>query len=263
MPSTHIDHVIRRLEYVIQWSIQHQSRMGYFAALYQRVTIEVDRNIDKFSFRQNEKMMMFDVIFAEYYLAAFEGYMRGEEISEVWKVAFDKTKDSRLTVLQHLLLGMNAHINLDLAVTVSNMATTETLDEIKPDFYKINKVLSGLVDLVQDQISEIYGPLKWLDRIMGRVDEMIVDRLMARFRDRAWRLAEELTHLSGNDRVKRILEVDREMAHQAERTIARPLGTHFRPLAYFIRKREDANIAKIIRTMHQGKIYHKWEQSFI
>ena len=40
----------------------------------------------------------------------------------------------RLTVLQHLLLGMNAHINLDLAVTVSNVATPETLDKLKDDF---------------------------------------------------------------------------------------------------------------------------------
>ena len=65
------------------------------------------------------------------------------------------TEDHRLSVIQHLLLGMNAHINLDLAVNVSNLSTRETIEGLKEDFYAINEVLSCLVDLVEDQIGII------------------------------------------------------------------------------------------------------------
>lgn len=259
MPSTHIDHVIRRLEYVIQWSKARNHRIGYFAALYERVTIEVDRQLDRSRFSHGDLMHQFDVIFAEYFLLAFDNYMRGENVAQVWKLAFDKAKDPRLTVLQHLLMGMNAHINLDLAVTVSNLATPETLHLLKPDFYLINEVLASLVDLVQDQLGKIYPKLGILDRVLGRVDETIVDKLMGQFRDNAWKTAEELTGLSGNLRVYKIHEIDYKLSKFAEKTIARPLGNWFKPLEYMIRKNEQNRVSEIIEFLHDGINYEKWD----
>jgi hypothetical protein len=259
VPSTHIDHVIRRLEYVIQWSKKHHNRIGYFAALYERVTIEVDRNIDLEFFNYNDQMMRFDVIFAEYYLMAFEGFMRGDSISEVWQLAFDMTQDDRLSVIQHLLLGMNAHINLDLAVTVANVATPETIKTFKNDFYAINEVLSSLVDLVEDQIGQIYRSIKFFDKLLGRLDERFVDRRMAKYRDRAWQLAVELTQLSGPERTKRILEVDQEMAESAKNSIAKPIGTRFKIGNYLIRRKEANRVEEIIDILHSGETYEKWD----
>ncbi|OLS28306.1 MAG: hypothetical protein HeimC2_07980 [Candidatus Heimdallarchaeota archaeon LC_2] len=259
MPSTHIDHVIRRLEYVIQWSKKNNSRIGYFAALYERVTIEIDKNIDLKTFNYNDQMMRFDVIFAEYYLMAFESYMRGEPVSEVWKIAFDKTKDDRLSVIQHLLLGMNAHINLDLAVTVSNVSTPETLEDLKEDFFAINKILFGLVDLVEDQIGRIYKSLKFFDKILGRVDEHIVNKLMEKYRDRAWQLAIELTQLNGYERTEKILAVDKEIATFAENSIAKPIGTRLKIGNYLIRRKEANKIKEIIDILHSGDTYEKWD----
>ncbi|MCY3411955.1 MAG: hypothetical protein INQ03_10030 [Candidatus Heimdallarchaeota archaeon] len=259
MPSTHIDHVIRRLEFVIQWSIKHKSRIGYFAALYERVTIEVDKMIDDEYFNDNDLMMQFDVIFAEHYLSAFETYMRGDEPAAVWKLAFDKADDPKLVVLQHLLLGMNAHINLDLAVTVSNFHTKETIQGFKEDFYRINDVLSSLVDEIQEQIGVIYKPMRYIDFLLGRLDEYIVDKLMGQFRDRAWKLAEELVSLHGYDRAAKIQQVDREMAELAEKSIARPLRRLLAPIGFILRKGEQAHIDEIIEKLHLGNTYEKWE----
>jgi hypothetical protein len=203
--------------------------------------------------------MRFDVIFAEYYLMAFEGYMRGEPISEVWQLAFDMTQDDRLSVIQHLLLGMNAHINLDLAVTVSNVATPETIGSLKNDFYAINEVLSSLVDLVEDQIGRIYKSIKFFDKLLGRLDERMVDRQMAKHRDRAWQLAIELTQLSGSERTKRILEVDKEMAKSAKNSIAKPFGTRFKIGNYLIRRKEANRVEEIIDILHSGETYEKWD----
>lgn len=238
---------------------KNNSRIGYFAAVYERVTIEVDKNIDLKTFNYNDQMMRFDVIFAEYYLMAFESYMRGEPVSEVWKIAFDKTKDDRLSVIQHLLLGMNAHINLDLAVTVSNVSTPETLKDLKEDFFAINKILFGLVDLVEDQIGRIYKSLKFFDKILGRIDEHIVNKLMEKYRDRAWQLAIELTQLNGYERTEKILAVDKEIATFAENSIAKPIGTRLKIGNYLIRRKEANKIEEIIDILHSGDTYEKWD----
>jgi len=38
-PATSIDEVITQLTAIIEWSKQNDSRIGYFAALYRKVTI--------------------------------------------------------------------------------------------------------------------------------------------------------------------------------------------------------------------------------
>lgn len=257
MPLSEIAHVVTKLDYIIHWSKKHRSRLGYFAALYQRVTIEVDRAIDAGYFDEGMRMMRFDILFAEYYLRAFESYMRGDPTSKSWEVAFEKAKDPRLSVMQHLFLGMNAHINLDLAVTVADVSTPENIHKVKDDFYRINNILASLVDLVQDQVAKVWGPLQIFDRLLGQIDEILIKKSLEVFRDRAWKLAVELTHMEEPQRNRKIKATDRKVARLAER-IAHPIGQRFNPLAYAIRKREAGNIAHIIELLHQDYVYNKW-----
>lgn len=42
-PATSIDEVIAQLSAIVEWSKQNNSRMGYFAALYRKVTIQVKK----------------------------------------------------------------------------------------------------------------------------------------------------------------------------------------------------------------------------
>jgi len=43
IPATSIDEVITQLTAIIEWSKQNDSRIGYFAALYRKVTIQVKK----------------------------------------------------------------------------------------------------------------------------------------------------------------------------------------------------------------------------
>ena len=81
--------------------------LGFFAALYRRVTIEVKRGIDSGRFEDGNRMDRLDVIFATRYLEALERFRRGEHPGDCWSVAFRSAGRWRLLVLQHLLLGMN------------------------------------------------------------------------------------------------------------------------------------------------------------
>lgn len=40
-PATSIDEVIAQLTAIVEWSKQNDSRSGYFAALYRKVTVQV------------------------------------------------------------------------------------------------------------------------------------------------------------------------------------------------------------------------------
>ena len=112
MPAKTIDQVIQQLDNIIDWSIKSNSRLGYFAALYRKVTLKVRAGISDGYFENGQRMERLDVIFANRYLEAFEQKQKNITPSRSWQLAFDASNHWWPIVLQHLLLAMNAHINL-------------------------------------------------------------------------------------------------------------------------------------------------------
>src|SRR5438132_477142 len=116
MPAVTIDDILLQLEDIITESIRTNNRAGYFAALYYKVTASVKEGIAGGRFENGPRMERLDVIFASRYLDALNAWKNGGPVTGSWRAAFEATKKSSLLVLQQLLLGMNAHINLDLGI---------------------------------------------------------------------------------------------------------------------------------------------------
>ena len=187
-----IDHVLEELDGVVAHYRSRGHRGGYFAALYRRVTREVAAWIAADRFDDGARMERLDVLFADRYLDAVRARDAGRPTSRAWRVAFDSAEDWWPIVLQHLLLGMNAHINLDLGIATAQTAAGERLIELRRDFLRINELLASLVDDVQDRLGEVWPHLRLLDWVGGRGDEGTMHFSIERARDGAWALATAL-----------------------------------------------------------------------
>ncbi|HEY1023399.1 MAG TPA: DUF5995 family protein, partial [Flavisolibacter sp.] len=110
MNTASIDHVINRLEAIMQDCIREKLKAGYFTALYHKVTCEVKEALVNGEFEDAERMEKLDTLFAGRYIEAWEGWRAGKPISQSWAVAFSEAKKSLTLVLQHMMLGVNAHI---------------------------------------------------------------------------------------------------------------------------------------------------------
>ena len=82
-------------------------------------------------FDDGERMERLDVIFANFYIDAFEQYQNNQVITRSWKFAFETSERWWPIVLQHLLLGMNAHINLDLGVAAARTSPGDAIQELE------------------------------------------------------------------------------------------------------------------------------------
>src|SRR5687767_7533911 len=102
-----IDEVIARLSSIIEWASENNSRLGYFPALYRKVTLSVRDGIRNGAFDDPVRMERFDVVFANRYLDAFDAFRAGKPTSACWNLAFRSASEFWPIVLQHLLLGMN------------------------------------------------------------------------------------------------------------------------------------------------------------
>lgn len=167
-PITSIDQVIDELNNIIEWSIQHNSRIGYFTVLYHRVTCRIKEGILSGEFEDGKRMEQLDILFATRYINAWREWIRKETPTHSWEVAFEATKNTSTIILQHMLLGINAHINLDLGIaTNKTMQQQSCIEGILHDFDTINSILASLVDEVEKDLSKV-SPMIWLVQKIGK-----------------------------------------------------------------------------------------------
>jgi hypothetical protein len=244
MPAQTIDEVISELTEVIARARADEDRAGYFAALYRRVTIAVKEGIARGAFQDGERMARLDVAFANRYLDALAAFRKSEPASHCWLVAFGAMGHRRPIILQHLLLGMNAHINLDLAIAAAETAPGAGFLPLKHDFDCINQILASLVNRVQDDVGSLSPSLVLLDQVGGRTDEAVVNFSIDRARQDAWSFANELIGLPPEAWAQAITAQDLKTALRSE-FIATP-----RPILtlslLWIRVRESWNVRRII-----------------
>lgn len=185
-PANTIDEVIDALTGVIDQARADGSRLGYFPALYRQVTRQVKKGIAEGRFADGARMERLDVIFANRYLQALEDWRAARPASRCWQLAFTGAQRTDRAIIQHLLLGMNAHINLDLAVAAAEVAPGAAIHSLQGDFEQINRILSEQIDSVQTAIATV-APLMWLlDFAGGEDEERLVAFSLTKARDAAW-----------------------------------------------------------------------------
>jgi Family of unknown function (DUF5995) len=212
MQANTLDEVLAALDGIVDRCCGEESAVGYFAALYRHVTRDVKVAVAEGRFDDDARMERLDVVFANRYLAAVQAFREGRPGTASWGVAFRAAGEWWPTVLQHLLLGMNAHINLDLGIAAAEVAPGAALADMEGDFGRINAILAARVDGVEDALAAIWPVLRWLDVGAGGSDEAVVNFSIRRARDHAWSVARRLAPLDADQRVGEIARLDREVA---------------------------------------------------
>lgn len=203
-----IDAVIERLNDMVLQTKATQSRAGYFAALYKRMTVAVAEGIKQGVFEDGPRMARLDIIFAQRYLDAYDAYPHSKPCSNSWKYAFDGCKLDDVTVIQHLLLGINTHINLDLAIAAAQVSDGADIHHLEKDFNKINDVISSLIDDVQECLSQVWLPMRVIERVAAGRHVPVINFSIDKARTASWSSAILLAAMDGPQRNAYIQQMD-------------------------------------------------------
>lgn len=181
-----IQEVITRLDEIIHQCRQQQNRAGYFACLYRNMTIAVATGISEHKFSDAKRMEKLDVIFANRYINAWHAYNKQQNCSKSWKAAFDACTLNNLAVIQHLILGINTHINLDLAIAAAETCAGNDIFALQTDFDKINQIIASLTDEVYNKLCTIWFPLRYLGSITNNQQDSIINFSITKARRASW-----------------------------------------------------------------------------
>lgn len=216
-----IDEVITSLGKIIADAETNESTTGYFATLYQKVTMKVKQGIAEGFFEDGPRMEQLDIVFAQRYLAAYQAEQQQQASTASWQCAFDLSTAYWPIVLQHLMMGINAHINLDLGIAAATVCKGQNIQDLANDFKKINQILADLVQEVQDDLARIWPTLIWILKRTRKVDDFFIDFSMELARDGAWRFAEKLAALPAEEWASLIAARDEKIARKA-RIVSHP-----------------------------------------
>lgn len=245
---TKISEVISRLEQIVEWAKEHQSPLGYFAAVYLKMTLAVRDGIEAGLFENGSRMEQLDVRFATRYFDAFDAWQAGQSPTQSWKAAFEATQQGRLTVMQHILLGINAHINLDLGIAAAQTRSGDAIFGLRKDFDRINDIIAGLTDRVQERLADIWLPFGLLDWLLRTEDEGWVHFSIRVARGASWKAATALAFTQQNETGKALIrELDTAVCLFA-RKIKEP-GFGINMALGFMRRYERGSVGEKIETL--------------
>ncbi|OBF79990.1 hypothetical protein A5791_09530 [Mycobacterium sp. 852002-51163_SCH5372311] len=242
---TPVDDVLDEIRSIIKWCKESASPLGYFAALYLRVTLAIKQAIQDDRFDDGKRMVDFDVTFARHYFDAFYAHRDGKKVPpQVWQVGFeDHDGKDPLIILQQLMTAMNAHIDLDLGVVTDEIRRKHpkaSVQSLHHDFTAVNTVLSSQIPGVLNAICGVSPGTKTYRKWAG---DNFVKAGLGVFREDAWRFACALAALPAAQR-KNMIALRDTMCAPLGRWYIHPVPSEW--IVDDIRQQESTDVAHII-----------------
>jgi hypothetical protein len=245
-----IDQILADLDRIIDDSRRAKSRIGFFAAMYRQVTLRVQQGIEAGEFEDGSRMDRLDAVFAKRYIEAVDAWKAKGQPTRSWQISFDAADaDDRRLILQHLLLGMNAHINLDLGIAAAEVAPGDSINGLKRDFDYINVILNDMLDSVQKAVGKHSPMMHILDQAGGAVGDQILGFSFPVARFAAWMNALVLARQSGTEKESTIDMMDRRAA-LAALPIVDPGGAVGKSVEGTIILAETQDVVSVIDTLN-------------
>jgi hypothetical protein len=250
--AQNVDDVLRNVDQIVDWSINAESHLGYFAVVYKRVTLAIRQAINDGQFDDGHRIAQLDVAFAQRYFNALNAYFHPNEYQGPtlpWEVPFVGDQDGQAIILQHLMSAFNAHISFDLGMACFTIAA-DSLDTLENDFNRVNALLCSQMPGMVAEMQRLSPEMRWMRRLIP--DELgVFDRVLKTLRKGAWSFAKDMA--------RHPTKAEQRRVHQLAWTATlggwylRPPArlTPFNALLRGVAKHESRNVADNIRALER------------
>jgi hypothetical protein len=167
-------------------------------------------------------------VFAKYYLSAYQNWKKGNRaaVPQAWLIPFDAAAGRQVSGTGNLLMGVNAHVNRDLAFV---MAATGLVGpdgrSKKRDYDRVNVLINTMIEPLMAEEAARFDPSISSGPSPLGAGYTLNSELIATWREQAWRNAELLVNANSP-------EARAAVATQIETSAASQANTYRTALAY-------------------------------
>lgn len=208
-----------------RFSEKHDKR-AVFATAYLTITKAMKANIEEDRFGDCEWVDLYLRSFIRLYVDALRAHEAGDmqNVPRAWRVALDLCASGDGLVIQHLVLGINAHVNHDLPMALAAAGIDPHRPRRYDDHTSVNLVLGAAIDALQEHVGRLYSPvLRLFDTMFGKLDDELSFSLVKNARENAWQACLDMIAAQNDEEYREVRQrVDTASGELAE-MIARPL----------------------------------------
>jgi hypothetical protein len=183
--------LLRRMERQLAELTAAGDPARFFLGTYLRTTRAVATAIDAGGFDDAAWVAHWDVVFADLYLDALAAHRRDPESApQTWRRAFGA--DPGLPPEAHVLLGMNAHINVDLpqaliaVIPPEDFADAAVCARRRRDHQRIDAILAARVAAEDAELQQAGGRRTALDRVLAPANRSASKVFLRESRRKVW-----------------------------------------------------------------------------
>lgn len=133
------------------------------------------------------------------YWTAITSHLAGQLVAPAWQSVFDAANEGDWTVGHDMLLAISAHVQRDMpfAIASTGLVLPDGTSR-KPDHDRMNVVLSRAYDVIVPEMAARYDTfMGQIDDLGGPLEDIGAQQLVAYWRERVWRNAENLVRSDG------------------------------------------------------------------
>jgi hypothetical protein len=207
-----------------------------FTRMYLRTTQALRATVLTGKFRNAPALVHFGAWFARLRLQAQDRWANGkaDAVPPAWRVALSAGDARRVRSIGDLLLGMNAHISRDLAFTVATVRLGRGSAE-DPDFRLFSAVIESRAEPVIADLARRFDPALAAADVPLSLGRVTFRRLIAAWRDEAWRNGVALRDARGRARAAVARRIENVAELRAKAIVA---ATEYVPLVQSSRSRD-------------------------
>ena len=208
--------------------------------------------LERGGFRDPAWVERWDVAVADLYLDAVTDAQAGRRPPEPWAVAFGA--GDGLPPLRHVLLGMNAHINYDLAQSLLAVISEREFDDPEllasrhADHEHIDQVLVARVGAEDTELEAAGGPRSRTDRLLQPLNRLATKRFLRESRAKVWantRLLDAARRTGPDAYAARLAELEQGRPGRDVSLRLSPPGGH--------RAQHAADLGRVVRGDRSGR----------
>jgi hypothetical protein len=193
-----IDEALQYMRRTLTQFHKERDKRAIFLRVYYIMTLEVHAAIHGLGdyegrriFYDRDWVKSLSGKFSSLYFHSLDALGRDLETELAWKEAY-KTAE-RSSVVENAMLGINAHINKDLAQAIAENLDPKDLEDYptlqlrKFDHDQVNNLLVRTLEYIQDVLSRDYEPgIAVADHLLGSIDERLSTVGLKHYRERVW-----------------------------------------------------------------------------
>ncbi len=241
---------------ITEWAVENSSRLGYFAALYKRITIAVGTAVEDGAFEDGPRMDRLDAAFASAVLRCAQRLLPPRPVLEAHPVVAGHVRvgstSPRRSWCSTCSPGSPPTSCWTSASRCRVWSGANKLPSLHKDFDTINAVLASQIGGVVNDINELSPALADIYAVLQQHQIFVLNEAIRSLRDSAWRFATVLALEPGFARPATIWARDLQVSRQAQAVFDPPsLIGAFDLAIKEIAARESRDVAHNVRVLDE------------